>query len=204
MVSLCNTYIQYVCFLFSALKIHCSQEIKDILDLIGGYQLESRGLVSMKGKGELMTYWLVGQDPSYQRFQPLYQDDDPYTTIPEGNNCSGNTGCNAKENRTPDGYTLPADQNPDEESKPTDPLMPSKLNAVTTIHDGGDRSNDYAKLNTCGSVASSNKQQTANESAPLHTTNDKRNMIKRNSCGDSGISSHGNSRNDALQCEVYL
>ncbi|XP_072029843.1 speract receptor-like isoform X2 [Amphiura filiformis] len=235
----------------AALKIHCSQEIKDILDIIGGYVLEERGLVAMKGKGELMTYWLVSQDPSYQRFQPLANDDDsdddpfgvsgglakqgkdksfqsasdfsmtrsnnnvsigsgvyPTTPQPEGNNCSRSSDCivsTTQGNRTPDGYTLP-DDNHEEESRPTDPLMPSKLSADEKNQDGGnDRSNDYAMHNTTSSSVASSKQQTANESVPLHTQNDKRNMIKRNSCGDSGISSHGNnSRNDTLQCEVYL
>ncbi|XP_071951997.1 speract receptor-like [Antedon mediterranea] len=48
-----------------ALKIHVSSETKEILDDLGGYQLEQRGLVAMKGKGNVMTYWLVGQDPKY-------------------------------------------------------------------------------------------------------------------------------------------
>lgn len=34
--------------LFLALKIHCSSECKSILDTLGGYTLEERGLVSMK------------------------------------------------------------------------------------------------------------------------------------------------------------
>ncbi|XP_022091375.1 speract receptor-like [Acanthaster planci] len=61
------------------LKIHCSKEIKENLDKIGGYTIEERGLVSMKGKGELLTYWLVGQDENYRREKPLkvnYADQD--------------------------------------------------------------------------------------------------------------------------------
>ncbi len=226
------------------------------MDQIGGYILEERGLVAMKGKGELMTYWLSDQDPSYKRFKPLAQnldddDDDPFgvsgglkknakdsfqsasdfsvsrsnnnvsvgstnyptTPQPEENNCSKSNECVAPGtqgigNRTPDGYTLP-DDNTEEESKPTDPLIASKIPVCGENGQDGanDRSsNDYAMHNTTGgSVTSSTKPQTVNESVPLHTANDKRNMIKRNSCGDSGISSHGNnSRNDTLQCEVYL
>ncbi|XP_076459366.1 guanylate cyclase 32E-like [Babylonia areolata] len=45
-----------------ALKIHCSQELKEILDRLGGYHLEERGLVDMKGKGKKLTYFLVGED----------------------------------------------------------------------------------------------------------------------------------------------
>ncbi|XP_033630930.1 receptor-type guanylate cyclase Gyc76C-like [Asterias rubens] len=61
------------------LKIHCSKEIVDNLETIGGYFLEERGLVNMKGKGELLTYWLVGQIDSYKREKPLtvnYADQD--------------------------------------------------------------------------------------------------------------------------------
>ncbi len=64
---------------FAALKIHCSKEIEENLETIGGYFLEERGLVNMKGKGELLTYWLVGQIDSYKRDKPLkvnYADQD--------------------------------------------------------------------------------------------------------------------------------
>ncbi|XP_059156487.1 receptor-type guanylate cyclase Gyc76C-like [Physella acuta] len=47
-----------------ALKIHCSGECKKILDAIGGFHLEERGLVTMKGKGTQLTYWLLGEDKS--------------------------------------------------------------------------------------------------------------------------------------------
>ncbi|KAL4240407.1 hypothetical protein ACF0H5_001199 [Mactra antiquata] len=43
------------------MKIHISQESKDILEQLGGYHLEPRGKVAMKGKGELFTYWLLGE-----------------------------------------------------------------------------------------------------------------------------------------------
>lgn len=45
-----------------ALKIHISPQCKDALDKLGGYITEKRGLVAMKGKGEVETYWLVGAD----------------------------------------------------------------------------------------------------------------------------------------------
>ncbi|XP_076232200.1 guanylate cyclase 32E isoform X1 [Calliopsis andreniformis] len=47
----------------SPLKIHCSSETKDLLDQLGGFSVVERGLVSMKGKGERLTYWLIGEDP---------------------------------------------------------------------------------------------------------------------------------------------
>lgn len=43
-----------------ALKIHISPQCKQALDKLGGYITEERGLVSMKGKGEVLTHWLIG------------------------------------------------------------------------------------------------------------------------------------------------
>lgn len=43
-----------------ALKIHISNKCKLALDKLGGYITEKRGLVSMKGKGEVVTWWLTG------------------------------------------------------------------------------------------------------------------------------------------------
>ncbi|XP_068752048.1 atrial natriuretic peptide receptor 1-like [Montipora capricornis] len=45
-----------------ALCIHVSSECKVILDQLGGYHLEERGAVEMKGKGTKITYWLKGRD----------------------------------------------------------------------------------------------------------------------------------------------
>jgi class 3 adenylate cyclase len=42
------------------LKIHISPQCRDALDKVGGYVMEERGLVQMKGKGAVNTYWLVG------------------------------------------------------------------------------------------------------------------------------------------------
>ncbi|XP_054008171.1 guanylate cyclase 32E [Hylaeus anthracinus] len=47
----------------SPLKIHCSAETKELLDQLNGFSVVERGLVSMKGKGERLTYWLIGEDP---------------------------------------------------------------------------------------------------------------------------------------------
>ena len=43
------------------LKIHCSEGFKCVLDNVGGYKLIDRGTVNIKGKGEMQTYWLVGE-----------------------------------------------------------------------------------------------------------------------------------------------
>lgn len=42
------------------LKIHISPQCKEYLDKLGGYITTERGLVKMKGKGEILTYWLTG------------------------------------------------------------------------------------------------------------------------------------------------
>ena len=44
------------------LKIHTSETCKSLLDKIGGYSLEARGAVEVKGKGTMMTFWLTGED----------------------------------------------------------------------------------------------------------------------------------------------
>ncbi|GBP91726.1 Speract receptor [Eumeta japonica] len=46
------------------LKIHCSAACKALLDELGGYILEERGIVSMKGKRDQLTYWLRGEQPA--------------------------------------------------------------------------------------------------------------------------------------------
>lgn len=46
------------------LKIHISQSTKTILDKFGTFDISERGLVEMKGKGKLHTYWLNGEKNS--------------------------------------------------------------------------------------------------------------------------------------------
>lgn len=59
-----QTFTKYTfLYLSTALKIHCSGETKVLLDQLGGFKIVERGLVSMKGKGERLTYWLIGEDP---------------------------------------------------------------------------------------------------------------------------------------------
>ncbi|XP_067128746.1 receptor-type guanylate cyclase Gyc76C-like [Centruroides vittatus] len=44
-----------------ALKIHISLQCRDYLQKLGGYIIEERGIIKMKGKGEVKTFWLLGQ-----------------------------------------------------------------------------------------------------------------------------------------------
>ena len=43
-------------------KIHLSSCTADILKTISSFQLEQRGQMAVKGKGMMVTYWLVGED----------------------------------------------------------------------------------------------------------------------------------------------
>ncbi|KAJ8681433.1 hypothetical protein QAD02_017220, partial [Eretmocerus hayati] len=70
----------------SPLRIHCSLETKLLLDELGGFSLAERGLVALKGKGERLTYWLLGEDPvlrerrRLQRLARLGVPSEPTTT----------------------------------------------------------------------------------------------------------------------------
>ncbi|KAG1704428.1 Receptor-type guanylate cyclase Gyc76C [Nymphon striatum] len=44
-----------------ALKIHISGQCRDYLLQLSGYEIEKRGIIPIKGKGEVITYWLTGQ-----------------------------------------------------------------------------------------------------------------------------------------------
>ncbi len=49
----------------AALRIHVSPECHDVLLQLGGYELQSRGKVLMKGKGEINTYFLTGNQAPF-------------------------------------------------------------------------------------------------------------------------------------------
>lgn len=52
------------------LKIHISQTTKTILDKFGTFDVTERGLVEMKGKGKMYTYWLNGEQNSETYTKP--------------------------------------------------------------------------------------------------------------------------------------
>lgn len=54
------------------LKIHISPQCKEKLDKLGGYITEKRGIVSMKGKGDVVTYWLIGRLHSFFKQHNYY------------------------------------------------------------------------------------------------------------------------------------
>ncbi|XP_062703094.1 uncharacterized protein LOC115257278 isoform X1 [Aedes albopictus] len=56
------------------MKIHLSQNTKEILDRLGGFKIKRRGTIEVKGKGTMETFWLVGHT--------IYEHLSPDTVIP--------------------------------------------------------------------------------------------------------------------------
>jgi len=65
-----------------AMKIHISSTTKEALDNLGGYIVEHRGSMEIKGKGSMETYWLTGKEGGLPRFleleTPGFMDDPEY------------------------------------------------------------------------------------------------------------------------------
>ncbi|ELT90007.1 hypothetical protein CAPTEDRAFT_179122 [Capitella teleta] len=55
------------------LTIHCSPQCRLLLQRLGGYHLFERGLVNIKGKGEMFTWFLKGEDKA-QRLRRISRD----------------------------------------------------------------------------------------------------------------------------------
>ncbi|KZC06433.1 Atrial natriuretic peptide receptor 1 [Dufourea novaeangliae] len=65
-----------------ALRIHISLEMKKALDAVGGFKIVHRGLVDVKGKGLMDTYWLECKDGGIARAAELDLPsffEDPYS-----------------------------------------------------------------------------------------------------------------------------
>ncbi|XP_006816871.2 atrial natriuretic peptide receptor 1-like [Saccoglossus kowalevskii] len=58
------------------LRIHVSPTTVKLLNTLGGYNVKERGEVFMKGKGNLITYWLLGKD-GYTGTLPPFDEEDP-------------------------------------------------------------------------------------------------------------------------------
>ncbi|XP_054158024.1 receptor-type guanylate cyclase Gyc76C-like isoform X2 [Oppia nitens] len=58
-----------------ALKIHISPQCRDYLVRLGGYVIEDRGFVTMKGKGQVLTYWLVSHTTGQMHRRESAPDD---------------------------------------------------------------------------------------------------------------------------------
>lgn len=46
------------------MRIQCSNSTYQILKKTGGFTLECRGTVNVRGKGMMMTWWVMGEDDS--------------------------------------------------------------------------------------------------------------------------------------------
>ncbi|EDV21316.1 uncharacterized protein TRIADDRAFT_30655 [Trichoplax adhaerens] len=58
------------------LRIHVSQACRNVLEEIGGFKLKERGSIFIKGKGNVITYWLKGYVGSNKEL-PKVEIDDP-------------------------------------------------------------------------------------------------------------------------------
>ncbi|XP_068978418.1 atrial natriuretic peptide receptor 1-like isoform X2 [Bombus flavifrons] len=64
-----------------ALMIHVSPKTKEILDTFETFELVCRGEVTLKGKGTMTTYWLIGEKPVNNIQQPSVSLSSPATTV---------------------------------------------------------------------------------------------------------------------------
>lgn len=54
-------FLQHLFFFLTALKIHVSAATHEVLQDFECFQLELRGNIPVKGKGQMTTYWLLGE-----------------------------------------------------------------------------------------------------------------------------------------------
>ncbi|XP_004931415.1 atrial natriuretic peptide receptor 2 isoform X1 [Bombyx mori] len=64
-----------------ALRIHVSPKTKEVLDLYDCFELECRGQITMKGKGEMTTYWLIGEKTPQNKYVPTEEANLQSTTV---------------------------------------------------------------------------------------------------------------------------
>ncbi|KAG7260448.1 hypothetical protein CRUP_029447 [Coryphaenoides rupestris] len=57
-----------------ALKVQCSASVFYLLEEVGGYVLQCRGVQQVKGKGDMVTYWLEGKQGDLHFMKPVTMD----------------------------------------------------------------------------------------------------------------------------------
>ncbi|KAG8192121.1 hypothetical protein JTE90_027768 [Oedothorax gibbosus] len=62
------------------LRVHCSETCAKLLDKVRGYKLEERGIVNIKGKGEMKTFWLTGQE-EWRKKKPKLSETMPTSKV---------------------------------------------------------------------------------------------------------------------------
>ncbi|XP_071444038.1 guanylate cyclase 32E [Hetaerina americana] len=90
-----------------ALKIHISEATFLLLERLGGYYCEERGLIPIKGKGEMRTYWLTGEDPSHRNAHKSCKDSQEKSSIASVHSDGPHEGF-ASNDETPDLLRHPA------------------------------------------------------------------------------------------------
>merc|ERR1712048_1248719 len=56
-----------------ALKIHISDQTREILDINGGFTFFERGMIKIKGKGDMRTFWLTDKVPNTEKSPNLIE-----------------------------------------------------------------------------------------------------------------------------------
>uniref|UniRef100_A0A1B0BWX4 Guanylate cyclase n=1 Tax=Glossina palpalis gambiensis TaxID=67801 RepID=A0A1B0BWX4_9MUSC len=76
-----------------AMKIHVSEQTYHLLESFGGYQCTERGLINIKGKGDMRTYWLISQTEQNE-YPVVYNDATPdlISNSRDSENCTTATG----------------------------------------------------------------------------------------------------------------
>uniref|UniRef100_A0A1A9VTV0 Guanylate cyclase n=1 Tax=Glossina austeni TaxID=7395 RepID=A0A1A9VTV0_GLOAU len=76
-----------------AMKIHVSEQTYHLLESFGGYQCTERGLINIKGKGDMRTYWLISQNEQHE-YPVVYNDATPdlISNSRDSENCPTATG----------------------------------------------------------------------------------------------------------------
>uniref|UniRef100_A0A1B0FQA5 Guanylate cyclase n=1 Tax=Glossina morsitans morsitans TaxID=37546 RepID=A0A1B0FQA5_GLOMM len=76
-----------------AMKIHVSEQTYHLLESFGGYQCTERGLINIKGKGDMRTYWLISQNEQHE-YPVVYNDATPdlISNSRDSENCTTATG----------------------------------------------------------------------------------------------------------------
>jgi atrial natriuretic peptide receptor A len=69
--------------MIAALMIHMSDAPKQILNRFGTFRMELRGDVEIKGKGKMLTHWLVGcSEPDPRPPTPILISSEPSEIAP--------------------------------------------------------------------------------------------------------------------------